>query len=280
MIVLNWNSADHTVEAVQSLPDSWRDGTIVVDNGSADQEAQLSALRPLGTRIVARQVNGGFAVGMNTGLQAAAAAGFTHAVMVNSDSRPTASALMAMHALTPANALVGVAQVEGLDEGVPRSRYVTAAVGDSLTPREIRCDGCDVGHHHVDVVSGAVMLVDLAVLESLGWIDESFFHYKEEVDMAYRIRRHGHRVAWVCSHDVAHAVGSSVAHFSPSWSYYRARNEIHFFRKHRGLRRLGPLLRLTRNELTFLAQGKNGRHWLSGVRDGAADRTGPRQDAS
>ncbi len=240
----------------------------------------MAALRPLGTRVVIREVNGGFAVGMNTGLRAAAAAGFTHAVMVNSDSRPTGGALTAMHALTPANALVGVAQVEGLDSGVPRSRYVTAAVGDSLTPRELRCDGCEVGHHQVDVVSGAVMMVDLRVLESLGWIDESFFHYKEEVDMAYRIRRHGHSVAWVCSHEVAHAVGANVAHYSPTWSYYRARNEIHFFRKHGGLRRPGPLMRLARNELTFLVQGKNGQHWLSGVVDGAAERTGRRADAS
>ncbi len=139
---------------MQSLPPSWRDGIIIVDNGSADQAAEMAALRPLGTRVVLREVNGGFAVGMNTGLRAAAAAGFTHAVMVNSDARPTAGALRAIHALTRANALVGVAQVEGLESREHTSRYVTAAVGDSFTPRELTCDGCEVGHHQVDVVSG------------------------------------------------------------------------------------------------------------------------------
>lgn len=278
--MLNWNTADHTVGAVQSLPESWREGVIIVDNGSADQEGQLEVLRPLGTRIVARENNGGFAVGMNTGLTAAAAAGFTHAVMANSDCRPTAEALLAMHALTPANVLVGVAQVEGLNANASRSRYVTAAVGNSLTPRAFTCDGCEAGHHTVDVVSGAVILVDLAVLESVGWIDEDFFHYKEEVDMAYRIRRAGHGLAWVCSHEVGHAVGANVAHYSPTWSYYRSRNDIYFFRKHGGLRRPGSLLRLARNELTFLAEGGNGRHWLSGVRDGAINKTGRRQGVS
>ncbi len=278
--MLNWNTADHTVGAVQSLPDSWREGVIIVDNGSADQEGQLEVLRPLGTKIIAREVNGGFAVGMNTGLKAAAAAGFTHAVMANSDSRPTAEALLAMHALTPANALVGVAQVEGLDQDATRDRYVTAAVGKSLTPRTFTCAGCDAGYHDVDVVSGAVMLVDLAALESLGWIDEDFFHYKEEVDMAYRLRRQGHGVAWVCSHEVGHAVGANVAHYSPTWSYYRSRNDIYFVRKHGGLRRPGALLRLARDELTFLAQGGNGRDWLSGVRDGAINKTGQRQKIS
>lgn len=278
--MLNWNTAEHTLGAVQSLPESWREGIIIVDNGSADQQGQLDLLQPLGTRIVAREQNGGFAVGMNTGLKAAARAGFTHAVMANSDCRPTAEALLAMYALTPAHALVGIAQVEGLDENISRQRYPTAAVGDSLTPRVFTCAGCDVGHHEVDVVSGAVMLVDLAVLESLGWIDEGFFHYKEEVDMAYRVRRQGHGVAWVCSYEVGHAVGANVAHYSPTWSYYRSRNDIYFFRKHGGLRRPGALLRLARNELTFLAQGRNGRHWLSGVRDGATNKTGRRQEVS
>lgn len=276
--MLNWNTAEHTVGAVESLPEAWREGIIIVDNGSADQEGQLEVLRPLGTEIVVREVNGGFAVGMNTGLKAAAAAGFTHAVMANSDCRPTAEALLAMHALTSANALVGVAQVEGLSHESSRTRYVTAAVGNSLTPRAFTCDGCVAGHHEVDVVSGAVMLVDLAALESVGWIDEDFFHYKEEVDMAYRIRQAGHGVAWVCSYEVGHAVGANVAHYSPTWSYYRSRNDIYFFRKHGGLRRPGALLRLARNELIFLAEGRNGRDWLSGVMDGAINKTGRRQE--
>lgn len=265
---------------MQSLPDSWREGVIIVDNGSADQEGQLDVLHPLGTRIVTRAVNGGFAVGMNTGLKAAAAAGFTHAVMANSDCRPTAEALLAMHALTPDNALVGVAQIEGLEPDRQRGRYVTAAIGNSLTPRVFTCDGCETGHHAVDVVSGAVMLVNLGVLESIGWIDEDFFHYKEEVDMAYCIRRAGHAVAWVCSHEVAHAVGANVAHYSPAWSYYRSRNDIYFFRKHGGLRRPVALLRLARNEITFLVEGRNGRDWLSGVKDGAANKIGRRQEAT
>lgn len=277
IVVLNWNSAHHTAGAVQSLPPSWRDGIIIADNGSADQDEELATLRPLGTRIVSRRVNAGFAVGMNMGLRAAADAGFTHAVMVNSDSRPTADAVLAMHELIPAHALVGIAQVEGLAAPASGTRYVTAAVGRTLTPRVINCAGCEVGHHEVDVVSGAVMLVHLDTLASVGWIDEEFFHYKEEVDMAYRIRQAGHRVAWVCSHEVAHEVGGTVQHFSPNWSYYRARNEIHFFRKHGGLRRPGSLARLVRNELTFLVQGGHGGDWFSGVRDGITRVTGARQ---
>lgn len=277
VVILNWNSADHTVGAVQSLPTEWRDGIIVVDNGSADQPAELAALRPLGTRVIAHRPNGGFAVGMNVGLRAARAAGFSHAVMVNSDSRPTAEALLAMWALTPDHALVGVAQRAGLDQSTSADRYVTAAVGSSLTPRELHCPGCDVGHHRVDVVSGAVMLVDLTVLESLGWIDPRFFHYKEEFDLAYRMGTCGHPVAWVCSQEVAHAVGATIAQHSPDSCYYKARNEILFFRKHGGLRRPDLLLRLSRVELTFLSRYRNFRHWLSGVRDGIAGVSGPRR---
>ncbi|MBA2697096.1 MAG: hypothetical protein H0U62_14960 [Actinobacteria bacterium] len=124
------------------------------------------------------------------------------------------------------------------------------------------------------------MLVDLEVLESLGWIDPRFFHYKEEFDIAYRIRTHGHQVAWVCSEEVAHAVGATIAQHSPDSCYYKARNEILFFRKHGGLRRPDLLLRLTRIELTFLSRYRNFRHWLSGVRDGIAGVTGPRQQTS
>lgn len=280
VVVLNWNCADDTRKAVTGLPETWRERIFVVDNGSKDWEAQREILSTLsGVKVVRRSLNGGYAAGMNTGMLAASAAGFRYAALLNADARPNEDALVRMLGLAREHAVVGIAQTQGIDESATRDRYVTAAVGRNLTPRPLECSGCLAGFHQADVVSGAVLVVDMDAIAEVSWMDESFFHYKEEFDLAYRIRSSGHKIAWICDREVPHAVGASMPHHSGNACYYTARNEILFFRKHRGLIRslLNP--RLARNELVFLGLSARHRklgHWAAGVRDGLVGRTGER----
>jgi len=270
VVILNWNSATDTVRAVEGLPLSWRSRIIVVDNGSNSwiQEQDLLDQVP-GVTIKRRLTNGGYAAGMNTGMVLAHELGYSHAVLVNADARPDGETLAKMLALARDFALVGTAQFG------PRGRYVTAAVGRGLFPRPFDCPGCAAGQHEVAVISGAVILVELAATEAVGWMNESYFHYAEEIDLCLRVRRAGGHVGWSCSTLVGHDIGGSMPRSSASAHYYTARNKILLSRNNQGRVWMSP--RLVKDEVTLAVRASRDGQlgaWRCGLVDGLRGVTG------
>lgn len=272
IVVVNWNSASDVVSMLLGLPPSWLECVIVVDNASERWDVEQQALAPLkDIHIIRRNNNGGYAAGVNTGMAAARALNKTYAVLINPDARlsgPLISQLVALASLE-GHSVVGTAQ-----RG-PQGRYTTAALGTSAFPRDLSCSGCDVGAHQVDVVSGAVLVIELSLAKDLGGLDESFFHYAEEVDYCLRVRAAGGTIAWSCATEVFHAVGGSMPHTSKRAHYYTARNKVLLARRHTANWWLQP--RLLKDEVQFgVAAFSDGAMtaWARGLIDGVRNISG------
>jgi hypothetical protein len=54
------------------------------------------------------------------------------------------------------------------------------------------------------------LLLRKEVLEQVGFLDEDFFIYCEEVDLFYRIQRAGWRIYWVPQAEMVHFGGQST----------------------------------------------------------------------
>jgi N-acetylglucosaminyl-diphospho-decaprenol L-rhamnosyltransferase len=63
----------------------------------------------------------------------------------------------------------------------------------------------------VDWVSGAIMFLRRSALDSVGGWDERYFMYMEDVDLCWRLRRLGWRVAYEPRGRVTHVQGVSTA---------------------------------------------------------------------
>jgi N-acetylglucosaminyl-diphospho-decaprenol L-rhamnosyltransferase len=63
----------------------------------------------------------------------------------------------------------------------------------------------------VDWVSGALMYLRRSALDSVGGWDERYFMYMEDVDLCWRLRRLGWRIAYEPSGRVTHVQGASTA---------------------------------------------------------------------
>ena len=59
-------------------------------------------------------------------------------------------------------------------------------------------------------VSGACFLVRRTVLEQIGGLDESFFHYSEDMDICARIWKAGYEVRYVPEAVAEHEGGASA----------------------------------------------------------------------
>jgi GT2 family glycosyltransferase len=84
----------------------------------------------------------------------------------------------------------------------------------------------------LDYVTGASMLVPMAVFEKIGFIDDSYFLYYEDADFCFALRKHGYRLATAKKSFVFHDESSGVGRSSLKLCYYMNRSFVRFTWRH------------------------------------------------
>ena len=63
--------------------------------------------------------------------------------------------------------------------------------------------------HEVDACAGAFMFARSSVLKKVGYFDEDFFFYGEDLDLCYRLRQIGHKIVYTPITKIVHYKGAS-----------------------------------------------------------------------
>jgi N-acetylglucosaminyl-diphospho-decaprenol L-rhamnosyltransferase len=236
IVILNYRTADLTIECLRSLVDQVRElpavEVVVTDNasgdGSAEKIAALIAAENMSSwaRCEPLPINGGYAYGNNAAIRSALARPNPpeFVLLLNPDTvaLPHAvSELLAFMQAHPECAIAGsrledheaVAYCSAfnfptawseLDRGLQLG-LVTRLLRNRTVQRPIPSEACEV-----DWVAGASMMVRRSVFETVGLIDEAYFLYFEEVDFLLRAKRAGFRTFYVPTSRVIHHVGAST----------------------------------------------------------------------
>jgi N-acetylglucosaminyl-diphospho-decaprenol L-rhamnosyltransferase len=226
-VVVNFESGPLLLECVRSLLADDSAGApeiVVVDNGSSDGSvAMLLAAVPAVT-VVDAGGNLGYAAAANRGIAASSApsvaVGNPDLVVVPG----TAAALLARLDGEPDLAAVGPALFNPDGTQYPSARAHASnidAVGHALlgrvlprnrfTRRYRQLDAAWDRPRDVDWVSGAFLFLRRSALDSVGGWDERYFMYMEDLDLCWRLRRIGWRVAYEPGGQVTHVQGASTA---------------------------------------------------------------------
>ncbi len=222
VIIVTYNSAGTIESALEPLAGAPSVRLIVVDNASSDRT--VDALRGLPVDTIALEQNGGFAHGCNVGWRAGDA---PYVLFLNPDARIAPDAVAALAAELDRDERVGAVapRIEEPDGSLDyslrrsprlRSSFAQALFLHRLFPEatwadEVIRDPAEYEQPHaVDWVSGACFAVRRDVLQELGGLDESFFHYSEDVDICERIRRSGREVRYVPAALAEHEGGASA----------------------------------------------------------------------
>ena len=63
--------------------------------------------------------------------------------------------------------------------------------------------------HEIDSAVGAFMFIRKSVLEQVGYFDEDYFLYGEDIDLCFRIKRAGYKIFYVPQVEILHVKGVS-----------------------------------------------------------------------
>jgi hypothetical protein len=74
--------------------------------------------------------------------------------------------------------------------------------------------------------TGAALMLRRSALDEVGLLDERFEMHMEEIDLCWRLQRHGYRVRVAPKSTVYHIGGASLPQSSPRKTYYNFRNSL------------------------------------------------------
>jgi hypothetical protein len=273
-VTVTYNSADVLPAFLRCMTGQTHRNFLLfaVDNASNDETLRI--LRECSDprlRILANPDNRGFAAGSNQGIRDALAAGCTSVLLINNDTEFDSSiiALLA-EGLEAHGAWMSCPKMMYYDE--PQRIW---AAGGAFQPclgyRSIHFGENEIDHGQFDqakpvtFVPGCCVLINKAVFEKIGLLDERYFVYVEDTDFMYRAMKAGVKLIYLPEAKLLHKVGRLTGgENSPFAIQYGTRNRIFFLLKHFGLACTLPWIAVC--QVYFFLQflfGRKGRSWLS-----------------
>jgi GT2 family glycosyltransferase len=197
----------------------------VVDNHSEDNSHELIAPRFPWIHWIGSTRNLGFAKANNWALKQSSG---RYAVLQNPDTVLSEDTLWLCWEAMENDPRIGGLGVKMLDgRGLflkeskrgfpdPASALYKLTGLSSLFPRHPRFSAYHLGHldpqvnHQVSVLAGAYMWVRASVAAQIGWLDERYFMYGEDIDWSYRIVQAGYTNLYLAQTRIVHFKGEST----------------------------------------------------------------------
>ena len=258
IVIVSHNARTDLANCLDSLllhPTSVEHEVIVVDNASTDGSPETAEARR-GVRVIRSATNAGFAVANNIGIRSGTG---TNILLLNSDTIVPPGAVdgvLRRLAAEPDVAVIGPRLVDGRgraelsfgpmltpwNEWQRQRLFRRLAANDTASVAEV--ERVTRLEQRPDWVTGACLFVRRADAEVVGFLDERFFMYTEDVDFCASIRARGRQVLFIPNVEVVHLRGRSAAGASTATRDAYERSHLAFYRKHHPL--WVPLLLLFR----------------------------------
>jgi GT2 family glycosyltransferase len=238
VVILNWRQPALTIECVQTLQRSdYRPlDILVIDNGSEDDSVdQLRAALPE-MPLLPLTENMGFARGCNIGLRWADKHHYTKVLLLNNDA--FAAPDMVSELMKEMRDDIALLSPKIFYDHQPDKIWFA---GGTMHPQllELRNRGKNKKDQprwqetrDVDYLLGTALLVNMGAVREVGFFDERYFMYYEDLDWSLRLRQAGLRLRVVPAAHLFHRVSVSTGgQGSPMQLFYQARSSVLFFYK-------------------------------------------------
>lgn len=218
--VVNYNTGDYLSKCLLSIERVRDEAAIdvyIVDNASIDDSFERARKKYPKNHYIKNEVNLGFGKAHNQVLKINKN---EFILILNPDSEIKKGDLKTMLSIMESDVRIGAASPEIiLSNGevdltahrgfpTPWASFRYYILGDDslyhLTQKDMHVT------HEVDAITGAFFLTRKSVLEKVGYFDEDYFMYAEDIDLCFRIKKAGYKVVYVPEIKVLHYKGIST----------------------------------------------------------------------
>ena len=237
VVIVSWNALSVVQKCLPSVVDSAYPNLEIIfaDNASTDGTGAWIAREYPSVKIVRHAENLLFAGGNNRAIPHATG---KYVVLLNNDVEVTPDWLRPL--VEVAETMDDVAAVQPkLLQYDDRSRFEYAGgsggfidrMGYPFTRGRL-VDTMEEDHGQYDDArdvfwaTGAALLLRRSALDEVGLLDEQFEMHMEEIDLCWRLQRHGYRIRVQPASTVYHIGGASLPQGDPRKTYYNFRNSL------------------------------------------------------
>ena len=247
IVIVTWNAGEVVIPCLQSIQKSDTDylhNVVIVDNHSTDGgEEKIKTLFPE-VNLIRNKENYGFSKAVNIGLKFFER---KYYLLLNPDTEVMPDTIPKLITFMESNETVGIAgpliysseKIPELSFGAfpnpwnefgQRKRFYRL---QRKEPDAIQWIKQKMNKSlEVDWVSGACFLIRKEVIQQVGYLDENFFAYFEDIDYCYRAYKSGWRICYYPLTRIQHIRGYSKAknenkmklEYRKSQSYYYKKN--------------------------------------------------------
>jgi hypothetical protein len=215
VVILNYNTVNLTRECLKTVLASrlgkYSMEVIVCDNGSTDGSREMITKEFPQAVLINNNKNLGFAAGNNPGIKRARG---RYVLLLNTDTEVPKNTIATMLKFMDENPSVGASTCklllpDGTMDPACHRGFPTPWVAftymsglERLFPKTRAFGEYHQGYkdlstiHEVDCIVGAFFLMRRKVIEKVGLLDEEFFMYGEDIDLAQRIRDAGWKIMY------------------------------------------------------------------------------------
>ncbi|MCM1484036.1 MAG: glycosyltransferase family 2 protein [Muribaculaceae bacterium] len=239
VIILNWNGekllSEFLPSVVEYTPADIAD-IIVADNGSSDDSVKLLQTDFPGVKLLRFARNHGFAEGYNRAIDSTR---YRYTVLLNSDVAAKSDWLTPLYEYMEANPDTGACQPKIRSYRTPTYFEYAGASGGYMDRNGYPyCRGRIFGTVEQDYgqydsvatdifwATGAALMVRTDLYLRAGGLDPKFFAHMEEIDLCWRIRLLGYKLAVIPDGVVYHLGGGSLDASNPKKTYLNFRNNL------------------------------------------------------
>ncbi|MCL5439113.1 MAG: glycosyltransferase family 2 protein [Patescibacteria group bacterium] len=226
IVIVSYNTKEFLKKCLKSIKNNCRLNyeVIVVDNGSVDGSAEVIDKEFKNVILFQNAKNLGFSKANNIGIKKANG---KYVLFLNSDTEIKQQTLEEIFEFMEKNKYVGVAtcKVElpngSLDDAchrgfpTPWNSFTHFSGISKIFPYSNLFNGYHLGWknlntiHEIDACAGAFMFTRKKAGDEIGWWDEDYFWYGEDLDFCYRLKKKGWKIYFIPSVSTLHYKGIS-----------------------------------------------------------------------
>lgn len=252
----------------------------VVDNASVDGSVEMIKKKFPEVHLIVNKKNVGFSCANNQALRIAKG---RYVLLLNPDTIVQEDTFVKcyefMEEHEDAGAL-GIKMLDGKGEFLPESKRAlpTPWVAfykifglSKLFPKSHKFGKYHLTYldkdqnHVVDVLSGAFMWIRKEVLEKIGYLDEDYFMYGEDVDLSYRIQQAGYHNYYFAGSQIIHYKGESTKKGSLNYVLVFYKAMLIFAQKHFSKQNVSLFMLLIQLAIYFRASLSAGKRILNTI---------------